>query len=399
MIIQTGLDVLRDEEFKRLAGQRVGLMTNPSAVDHRLNSAYKIFSSAPEVNLAALFGPEHGFTGAAPDAEPIMSAIDPRAGVPVYSLYGQTSRPTADMLSGLDVLVCDIQDIGVRYYTFTWTVSHILEAAGEYGLRVMILDRPNPLGGAIIDGPPLDRSQSSFVGRFPVPVRHGLTLGELAKLINTTWNPTPTDLTVVPCAGWRRDMTWEQTGRPWVPPSPNMPHLSTLRQYPGACLIEGTQLSEGRGTALPFEVVGAPWLDALALAERLNGEPWAEHLGARFRPHIFQPTQSKWAGLYCQGVQVYITDPARWRPIEVWLGVIMTIRAQYPDQFAWRPAHPDSGKQHFDRLIGSARARRQLEAHVETNQAIDVLLAQFAAEWIEDCHAFEVQRRPFLLYD
>ncbi len=397
--MRTGLDVLRDEQFRSLAGLRVGLMTNPSAVDRDLRSAYQIFAGAQPVNLAALFGPEHGFAGAAPDGETIDSAVDARTDRPVYSLYGATFRPTPEMLDGIDVLVCDIQDIGVRYYTFTWTVSHILEAAGEHGVRVMILDRPNPLGGRTVDGPVLDKAQSSLVGRFPIPVRHGLTLGELAGMINARWNPTPANLTVIPCDGWRRDMIWADTGLPWVPPSPNMPHLVTLAHYPGACLVEGTQLSEGRGTALPFEIVGAPWIDGLALAEHLNGEAWAAGMGARFRPHSFQPSQSKWAWQTCHGVQVHITDPARWRPIEVWLGVIITIRALYPAHFAWLPANPESGLQHFDRLIGAAWLRRQIEADVQAGKPADAILAQFAAEWADDCRAFDYERRPFLLYD
>jgi uncharacterized protein YbbC (DUF1343 family) len=396
MTVLTGLEVLRGEHFKPLEGQRVGLMTNPSAVDRDLRSDYEIFCDAPEVNLTALFGPEHGFMGAAPDAEHIATTTDPRTGLPVYSLYGRTFRPTAAMLSGLDVLVCDIQDIGVRYYTYTWTVSHILEAAGEHGVRVMILDRPNPLGGVVIDGPQLESAQSSFVGRFPVPVRHGLTLGELAQMINTRWNPTPADLTVIPCSGWRRDMTWQDTGLPWVPPSPNMPHLSTLWHYPGACLVEGTQLSEGRGTALPFEIVGAPWIDPLALAERLNAEAWAGGMGARFRPHTFQPFHSKFAGQTCHGVQVHITDPARWRSIDVWLGVIMAIRALYPAEFAWLPAHPDTGTHHFDRLIGAAWIRRQIEFDGAAGLPVSATLGQFAAEWAEDDRAFAYERR--LLY-
>jgi len=397
--VLSGLEVLANDGFKMLAGQRVGLMTNPSAVDRQLNSAYRIFAAAPEVNLTALFAPEHGFAGAAPDAEQIATGTDPRTGLPVFSLYGDTYRPTAAMLQAVDVLVCDIQDIGVRYYTYTWTVSHILEAAGEHGARVVILDRPNPLGGAAIDGPVLEPAMASFVGRFPVPVRHGMTLGELAGMINATWNPAPADLAVVPCTGWRRDMAWDQTGLPWVSPSPNMPTLSTLHHYPGACLVEGTQLSEGRGTALPFEIVGAPWIDSLALADRLNGEAWAAERGARFRPHTFQPFHSKWAGQVCHGVQVHITDPARWRPIHVWLGVIITLRAEYPGHFAWLPEHPDTGVQHFDRLIGSPGVRQQIEAGVAANQPPGALLADITTGWDEDCRAFAEARRPFLHFE
>lgn len=399
MNVLSGLEVLANDGFKMLAGQRVGLMTNPSAIDRQLNSAYRIFAAAPEVNLTALFAPEHGFAGAAPDAEQIATGTDPRTGLPVFSLYSDTYRPTAAMLQAVDVLVCDIQDIGVRYYTYTWTVSHILEAAGEHGARVVILDRPNPLGGAAIDGPVLEPAMASFVGRFPVPVRHGMTLGELAGMINATWNPAPADLAVVPCTGWRRDMAWDQTGLPWVSPSPNMPTLSTLHHYPGACLVEGTQLSEGRGTALPFEIVGAPWIDSLALADRLNGEAWAAERGARFRSHTFQPFHSKWAGKVCHGVQVHITDPARWRPIHVWLGVIITLRAEYPGHFAWLPEHPDTGVQHFDRLIGSPGVRQQIEAGVAANQPPGALLADITTGWDEDCRAFAEARRPFLHFE
>lgn len=396
MTVKPGLEVLHDSRFRLLDGQRVGLMTNPSAVDRRLRSAYQVFTRSPDVNTVALFGPEHGLMGAAPDAERIASATDPRTSLPVYSLYGDTYRPTADMLRDVDTLVCDIQDIGVRYYTFTWTVSHVLEAAGEHGVRVVVLDRPNPLGGVVMDGPLLEPELASFVGRFPVPVRHGMTLGELAQMINALWNPTPADLTVVRCEGWQRADTWPDTGLPWVAPSPNIPHPDTLDHYPGACLVEGTGLSEGRGTALPFEIVGAPWIDPVALADRLNAETWAARMGAFFCPHSFLPTQSKWQNQYCHGVQVHRVDPACWRPIQVWLGVIMTIRAMYPDRFAWLPQHPDTDHQHFDRLIGSTRVRQIIETSGDT---VGGVLDRLTEEWADDCRAFDRQRRPFLLYD
>lgn len=399
MTVITGLEALIEARFAPLAGQRVGLLTNPSAITRRLQSAYRVLTGTPDMTMTALFGPEHGFAGAAPDAEHIQTGVDARSGLPIFSLYGETYRPTADMLNHIDTLVCDIQDIGVRYYTYTWSVSHVLEAAGEHGVRVVILDRPNPLGGLPLDGPLLDHALSSFVGRFAVPVCHGMTLGELARMINATWNPTPAALDVIPCAGWRREMAWAATGLPWVPPSPNMPHLSTLQHYPGACLVEGTTLSEGRGTPLPFEIVGAPWIDGQTLADTLAADSWGKRFGAGFRPHTFQPTQSKWQGQYCQGVQVYVLDPARWRPIEVWLGVLITIQRLYPDHFAWLPQHPDSGAQHFDRLIGSKWVRRDLEAGIQAGKSTLEIIAPLAAEWLEDCHAFELQRQPFLLYN
>ncbi len=399
MSFRTGLDTLIADDFALLRDRRIGLLTNPSAVDARLVSAYRVLTDAPGVTVTALFGAEHGFAGTAKDGEAVGSAVDPRTGIPVYSLYGEHLAPTADMLRDVDVLVVDIQDVGVRYYTYAWTVSYLLEAAGARGLPVIVLDRPNPLGGAVVEGPLLERAQASFVGRFPVPVRHGLTLGELAQMVNARWNPTPAALTVVRCEGWCHAHSWADLGRPWVPPSPALAHLSSARHYPGACLIEGTQLSEGRGTGLPFEIAGAPWIDAEALVDHLNGEGWGERLGARFRPHTFQPTGSKWAGEVCGGVQVHEIDSARWRPLDVWLGLIIAIRRLYPDAFAWLPPDPASGMQHFDRLIGAAWVRRQIEADVDASVPTGAMLGRFAAEWADDSRAFELERQPYLLYD
>lgn len=381
--MKTGLDHLVDSRLAPLRGLRLGLMTNPSAVTAELTSAYTVFRRAMAggaVDLAALFAPEHGFAGAAPDGALLDSGVDARTGLPVYSLHGETFRPTAGMLRGLDVLLCDIQDIGVRYYTFTWTVTHILEACGAAGVRVVVLDRPDPLGGVSLEGTLIEPAQFSLVGRAPVPIVHGLTLGELARMFNELWNPNPADLTVIPCAGWSREMTWEQTGRPWVPPSPNMPHLSTLRHYPGACLIEGTNLSEGRGTPLPFEIAGAPWVDGEALAERLNAQAWP---GVRFRPHTFEPSASKWAGETCGGVQAHLTDAPAFRPIHTWLGVIQTIRELYPAAFEWNVSH-------FDRLIGGAAVRQAIDA----GEMLDAI----TAGWGSACRAFAQLRREFLLY-
>lgn len=391
MSVMTGVDVLQRSGYADLLGQRIGLMTNLSAVNHALVSTYWLLTHAPDVNVVALFAPEHGFAGAAPDAETIQHQIDPRTGLLVFSLYGDHYRPTADMLRGLDCIVCDIQDIGVRYYTFAWTVTHLLEAAGEHGVRVMILDRPNPLGGEHVAGPLLEPELGSFVGRVPVPVVHGLTLGELAQMFNALWNPTPAEVIVIPCEGWQRHMIWDETGLTWVAPSPNMPHISTLRQYPGACLVEGTNLSEGRGTALPFEIVGAPWIDPFELAEALNGAGWG---GVRFRPHTFRPSASKWAGRDCGGVQVHLTDLSLWRPVETWLGVLQGIHDLYPEDFQWLPPGTDGVEQgsvyHFDRLIGSVVYRQ----HIDDGKAI----TELTGAWVENIHAFRRQCQSFLVY-
>jgi uncharacterized protein YbbC (DUF1343 family) len=374
--VRTGIEVLRANGFAQLRGKRVGLLTNPSAVDSALVSTYAILQRAENVNLVALFSPEHGLTADAADGESVTSKIDPLTGLPVYSLYGATERPTRDMLENIDVIVVDIQDIGVRYYTFTWTMSHVLEAAGEYGVEVIILDRPNPLGG-FPTGAPLDMQFSSLVGRYPVPTQPGMTLGELAQLFNATWNPHPAQLTVIRCKGYTRSMDWLETGLPLVPPSPNMPHLVTAQHYPGACLVEGTSLSEGRGTALPFEIVGAPGIDGIALAGTLNAQGWD---GVCFRPHVFKPTASKHAGIVCEGVQAHITDSSSYQPVQVWLGVLSIIYRQYP--FVWN--------RHFTRLIGSDT----VQPLIENGTLLDALFA----EWDAFCADFAQQRQQYLIY-
>jgi beta-N-acetylhexosaminidase len=365
------------QEFAPLRDKRVGLMTNPSAVDRQLTSTYDILRQ--NVQLTALFAPEHGILGASRDGEFFDSMADARTGIPIYSLYGETFRPTSTMLDGIDVLVCDIQDIGARFYTFWWTVSLILEAAGEYGVSVLILDRPNPIGERVA-GPGIAPELRSLVGRFPIPIQHGMTLGELALMLNALWNTTPAHVEVVRCEDWQRALLWEQTGLPFVPPSPAMAHLVTARHYPGACLLEGTTLSEGRGTALPFEIMGAPYIDALALAEHLNAQNWE---GVRFRSHAFRPTASKYAGEDCFGVQAHITDIAAYAPLPTWLGVIREIRQLYPHDFGWR-------SDHFDRLMGDTATRMALDD--------GATLTELTAHWSAFEQDFMRLRAPYLLY-
>lgn len=374
--VQTGIEVLRANDFAALRGKRVGLLTNPSAVDSDFISTYDILRRASQVNLIALFSPEHGLAAAAADGETVASSTDPATGLPVFSLYGKSERPTPDMLAAVDVIVCDIQDIGTRYYTFTWTISHVLEAAGENGVEVMILDRPNPLGNEV-SGASLDMQLRSLVGRFPVPTQHGMTLGELSQMINQTWNKTAAAVTVTPCGGYQPGMRWQDTGLPFVIPSPNMPHLVTAQHYPGSCLVEGTSLSEGRGTALPFEIAGSPELDGAKLAGLLNAQAWS---GVRFREHVFKPSVSKHAGVTCQGVQAHITDLQQYRPLEVWLGVLKIIYHEFG--FTWND--------HFERLIGTAAVRPLIESGAS--------LTPLFEEWQSDCADFAEQRKPFLLY-
>ncbi len=371
-----------------IAGRRVGLLTNPGGVSRDLTSTLDHFRAATTFTLAAVFSPEHGIAAAVRDGEPVASSIDPISGVPVHSLYGENLAPSIEMFDGLDAVVCDLQDVGARFYTYFWTLTHLLEAAGTAGVEVVVLDRPNPIGGRI-DGGLLELDLASLVGRFPMPVQHNLTIGEAAMWFNTRHNPSPAQLRIVRCLGWQRGMTWEETGLIFVPLSPAMPHIDTARHYPGACLIEGTSLSEGRGTALPFEIIGAPGIDGDRLAKLLNAHAadpdYAAGLhGVRWRAHTFQPTSSKHAGQVCSGVQAHITDRAAFRPLAAWLIALRTIRQHFPEVFTWRPGA-------FDRLYGGDRGR----AWVGSEAPIAALLA----DWEQAATTWRAECAPFLLYN
>jgi uncharacterized protein YbbC (DUF1343 family) len=292
------------------------------------------------------------------------------------------------MLAGLDLVVCDLPDIGTRYYTFAATLFHLMEKAAGSGLPVLVADRPNPLGGEILEGPGLDTAFTSFVGRVPVPVRHGLTMGELARLFNEDLG-LRADLTVVPMEGWRRHQLGPETGLPWVPPSPNMPTFETALVYPGGCLLEGTNLSEGRGTTRPFEFVGAPWIDAVALADEMNG---LRRSGVKFRAHWFRPVEQKWKGQTCAGVQVHVTDPRSLRSFGVYVELLAALRRQEPERFAWRrePYEFESSRPAIDLLAGSHRLREDLERGRP--------VAEMEAEWRAEAQEFQVRRRDILLY-
>ena len=402
-MVKTGLDVLLAEKLHLLRGRRVGLVTNPTGVTSDLESTVDVLHRAPGVQLAALFGPEHGFRASAPDGVAVASGRDRRTGLPVHSLYGPTKKPTPEMLAGLDVLVFDLQDCGARFYTYTWTLRYCLEAAAENRLPLLVLDRPNPIGGEAVEGPVLDRRFASFVGDWPIPIRHGLTLGELATLFNRTIGA---DLTVVRMQGWQRAMWFDDTGLPWVLPSPNLPTLEAATVYPGTCLVEGTNLSEGRGTSRPFEFVGAPWIDGasdLALALNTLRLP-----GVRFRPVAFAPTTSKHSGSTCGGVQVHVLDRQAFRPVETGVYLLATIQRLYPGDFRWllsswegRPPEApscltsrngghDGASPHIDLLAGTDRLRQAIDAGVP--------VADIVAEWQPGLAAFCQERAGVLLY-
>ena len=374
---------------RRLDGLRVGLVCNPASVDARLAHAADLVSEAPGVTLAALFGPQHGYRA---DLQDNMietpHANDARRRVPVYSLYSETREPTADMLRGLDALVIDLQDVGARVYTFVYTMANCLRAAARHGLPVVVCDRPNPIGGGDVEGPMLEAGYESFVGLFPIPMRHGLTVGELTGLFNRQFG-IGADLEVVKMEGWSRADYFDQTGLPWVIPSPNMPTLDTAIVYPGAVLFEGTQLSEGRGTTRPFELLGAPWIDAERFSAGLNALQIA---GAHYRPVMFEPTFHKFARQACGGCQIHVTDRRAFRPVLAAVAVLAACHRADPARFAWRepPYEYEHEKIPIDILAGSPALRTQIEAGTPARE--------IAAGWEEAVAAFEPARRSFLLY-
>jgi uncharacterized protein YbbC (DUF1343 family) len=389
-----------------LHGVRLGAVVHPASVLPDLSHLADLLKAPGNPwNLAALFGPQHGILGHTQDnmieweGDP-----DPRWGVPVYSLYGTVRKPTPPMLEGLDALLVDLQDVGARYYTFIWTMLLCLEAAWEKGIAVVIPDRPNPLGGSLVEGPTLEDGFQSFVGLHTVPVRHGLTMGEMAKLLVAEKYPG-LKLHVLPMEGWTRGMLWEDTGLPWILPSPNMPTPDTARVYPGMCLLEACTPSEGRGTTRPFEIFGAPWIDATRLRQDLESLALP---GVRFRELGFQPTFHKGVGRLCGGVQMHVTDSVVFRPVLTGFAALWALRRQgcltepvaidplhpenLPDVFAWKapPYEYETVKLPIDILAGHSRWREMLEAGASPWDLARAWESHEAA-WIE-------RREPFLLY-
>lgn len=368
-----------------LRGQSVGLVCNHASVDARLRHVADRFAEAG-IRLAALFGPQHGFNA---DVQDNMietgHTADSSRRVPVYSLYSETREPTAAMLRDLDVVVVDLQDVGSRIYTFIYTMANCLRACSRHGVPVVVCDRPNPIGGIAVEGPVLVEGWESFVGQFPIAMRHGMTIGELARLFNECYG-IGADLTVVPMEGWRRG---DATGLPWVMPSPNMPTLDTAMVYPGAVLFEGTNLSEGRGTTRPFELLGAPWIDGVALCRRLNGLLLE---GVHFRPAVFQPTFNKHAGQTCRGCQIHVTNRESFRPVLTGVAVMREMRAESPERFGWRqpPYEYEYDKLPIDILAGSDALRTAIERGASA--------AEIAESWEEGVRSFEAVRKRFLIY-
>ncbi len=381
--VSTGLERLPDLG-DLLRGLRVGLIANPSAVTASFRHAREVIAGLPGVTLAALFAPEHGFDATEQDLIEIEGAADR---IPVHSLYGPVRRPTETMLEGLDALVFDIQDIGSRYYTYIWTMAHAMEACAASGRRIVVLDRPNPIGGRMVEGNVIRKDHLSFVGLYPLPNRHGMTVGEIAALLNRH-HGIGADLVVVGCDGWSREAWLDDAGLPFVPPSPNMPTLDTAAVYPGMCLVEGTNLSEGRGTTRPFEMVGAPWIRGGELARALAAE---ELPGVGFRPIRFRPTFHKHGGEECGGVMQHVTDRATYRPWRTGIAMLAHIRRLWPAEFAWRPPPYEYELERLpiDILAGSPRLREGIEAGAD--------VAELAGD-DEGRAAFDRVREQFLLY-
>ena len=381
--VRTGLDRL-PETGELLTGLRVGLIANPSSVDASFRHARDVVAGLPGVTLAALFAPEHGFDAVEQDLIEIADGDGP---VPVHSLYGPTRRPTAAMLEGLDALVFDVQDIGSRYYTYVWTMAHAMEAAAEHGKRIVVLDRPNPIGGAV-EGNLIREDHRSFVGLYSLPNRHGMTAGEIAGLVNRRYG-IGADLVIVGCQGWSREQWLDTTGLAFIPPSPNMATLDTATVYPGGCLIEGTNLSEGRGTTRPFEVCGAPWVDGLRLADALAEEALP---GVHFRPVRFRPTFHKFAGEECGGMMQHVTDRDTYLPWRTGIAILNQVRTLWPAEFAWRPPPYEYELERLpiDILGGSPDIREGIEAGRTTVEIAD------AGE--NEGRSFGPVRKTFLLY-
>lgn len=366
--VSTGIDVLLEGGAAPLRGLRAGLITNHTGVTHRLVSAIDPLREAG-VDLCALFGPEHGVRGDAQDGQEVGHGVDARTGIPVYSLYGETKRPTSDMLDGLDALIYDIQDAGVRFYTYIYTMAYSLEAAAQFGLKFWVLDRPNPITGTRVEGAPIEPEVTSFVGDYGLPFRYGLTVGELARYLNETrgWNA---DLEVIPMRGWRRDMWFDETGVPWVMPSPNLPTLETAIVYPGTVLFEGTNVSEGRGTTRPFEIIGAPWIDAeRCVAAATENLAAAGVKGALLRETHFIPTQSKYRGEGCHGFQIHVLDRDRFEPVRTGVVLLKTIHDLYPDQFAWRASQKPIWS--IDLLSGTRALRKMIDQGSDLREVVD----------------------------
>ena len=393
--VKTGLDILAEEDFKTIEGSRIGLVANQTSVTSGLHYSFELLKESKKVILTCIFSPEHGLYGVAQDMVTVKDRrlqIGRKArSLPVISLYGKDERslkPSKRDLDSIDCLLFDIQDVGARYYTFISTMSYCMEACAEHGKRMIVLDRPNPINGISVEGPVLGKRYASFVGRFPIPVRHGMTSGELATLFKREYG-IRCELDVIRMKGWKRDMWFDETELPWTAPSPNMPSLATATVYLGTCLLEGTNLSEGRGTTKPFEYVGAPWIDPGFFAAALNDEKLP---GVTFRPILFSPKFHKWKDETCGGVHIFVTDRRIFKPFITGIAIVRTALAQHPKKFRWRREAYEFVRDRiaFDLLAGSDKLRKLLGSAAR--------LKDIESSWKADLAEFKRVRSRYLLY-
>jgi len=403
--VKLGDEVLFEKHLDLIRGRHVGLITNPTGLDSRLDSIIEIFRAHPDVKLTALYGPEHGVRGNAQAGEYVAFYYDEHFKLPVFSLYGQTHKPPPDMMtnideymrtfdtqhagkqveagmmSSVDVMVFDLQDVGTRVYTYIATMAYAMQAAADADIPFIVLDRPNPINGIAMEGPILEYPQhSSFIGLYPIPLRHGLTAGELAQLFNAKFLAKRCMLTVVPMENWTRDQWFDETSLPWVLPSPNLPTLDAATVYPGQVILEGTNLSEGRGTTKPFEMFGAPWIDGFLLAKKLNE---LKLPGVRFREVWFTPTFSKFSGQLCGGCQLHVTDRNAYQPIATTLAILAVVKQTYGDKLELHAAY-------FDKVLGTATVREALER----GEPVEKIVAGLQP----GLDNFAQLREPYLLY-
>lgn len=387
--VQLGLERLLKEIPPAIKGARVGLISNQASVDHGYRHAADLLHQHPEIELRALFGPQHGIRG---DVQDNMietgHSVDRKTGLPVHSLYSETREPTDAMLQDIDALIFDMQDVGCRIYTFVYTLANCMRAARRLGKRVVVCDRPNPINGVSVAGNILEPEYASFVGQFPLPTRHGMTVGELARMFNEHFN-IGCNLEVIPMAGWKREFWHDETDAPWVLPSPNMPTLDAATVFPGTVHFEGTQVSEGRGTTRPFELIGAPYIDPDDYAEQLNGLGLA---GVFFRSCVFQPTFQKYAGVSCGGVQIHVTDRDSFEPWIAGIAMVKLAYDMYEDDFRWKepPYEYVYDKNPFDVICGTAKIREAFEKGIELN----AIANETKAPLVE----FKKSREAYLMY-
>jgi uncharacterized protein YbbC (DUF1343 family) len=403
--IKLGIEVFLENHLDLVKGKRVGLITNPTGVDSHLKSTIELMYSNPQINLVALYGPEHGVRGNAQAGEYVSFYMDEKYKIPVFSLYGQSEKPAAGMLKNIDeymrsfdtentgkipessmvervdVMIFDIQDVGTRIYTYIATMAFCMEASAENGVDFIVLDRPNPINGIDMEGPLLQYPEySSFVGLYSIPVRHGMTAGELARFFNANFFKKKANLTVIPMQGWEREMWYDDTSLPWVIPSPNMPSIHTATVYPGQVFLEGTNVSEGRGTTKPFELFGAPWIDGYDLTKRLNE---LNLPGVKFREAWFTPVFSKYKGELCGGAQIHIKDRNIYRPFESSLHIIKTIKNMYPAFFKFYT-------EYMDKIMGTSEVREAVEKGIDIKDIVK--------SHQEDLNNFYKLRKSYLLY-